>query len=117
MVGHFYQEHFYQGRFYQGHFYLGHFYLGHFYLGHFYLGHFYLGNISYILIIVSLCFIINKALSTGTYPDKLKIVKVIPIHKGGCTQDLNNFHPISLLSIFDKIIEKSIHSKLYMFLE
>ena len=51
------------------------------------------------------------SLSTGTYPDKLKIVKVIPIHKGGCTQDLNNFRPILLLSIFDKIIEKIIHSK------
>ena len=57
------------------------------------------------------------SLSTGTYLDKLKIVKVIPIHKGGCTQDLNNFRPISLLSIFDKIIEKIIHSKFYMFFE
>ena len=57
------------------------------------------------------------SLSTGTYPNILKIVKVIPIHKGGCTQDLNNFRPISLLSIFDKIIEKIIHSELYMFLE
>ena len=57
------------------------------------------------------------SLSTGTYPDKLKIVEVIPIHKGGCTQDLNNFRPISLLFIFDKIIEKIIHSKFYMFLE
>ena len=51
------------------------------------------------------------------YPDKLKIVKVIPIHKGGCTQDLNNFRPISLLSIFDKIIEKILHLKLYTFWE
>ena len=57
------------------------------------------------------------SLDTGTYPDKLKIVKVIPIHKGGCTQDLNNFRPISLLSIFDKIIEKILHLKLYRFLE
>ena len=56
------------------------------------------------------------SLSTGTYPDKLKIVEVMPIHKGGCTQDLNNFGPISLLSIFDKIIENIIHSKFYMFL-
>ena len=37
------------------------------------------------IIIIPLCFIINMSLSTGTYPDKLKIVKVIPIHKGGCT--------------------------------
>ena len=57
------------------------------------------------------------SLGTGIYPDKLKIVKVIPIHKGGSTQDLNNFQPISLLSIFDKIIEKILHLKLYTFLE
>ena len=57
------------------------------------------------------------SLDTGTYPDKLKIVKVIPIHKRDCTQDLNNFRPISLLSIFDKIIEKSLHLRLYRFLE
>ena len=55
--------------------------------------------------------------SSGYYPDKLKIVKVIPIHKGGSTQDLNNFRSISLLSIFDKIIEKIIHARLYEFLE
>ena len=57
------------------------------------------------------------SLDTGIYPDKLKIVKVIPIHKGGSTQDLNNFRPISLSSIFDKIIEKILHLKLYTFLE
>ena len=51
--------------------------------------------------------------SKGIFPEKLKIVKVIPLHKGGSTQDLNNFRPISLLSIFDKIIEKIIHKKLY----
>ena len=57
------------------------------------------------------------SLFSGIYLDKLKIVKVIPIHKGGSTQDLNNFRPISLLSIFDKIIEKIIHARLYQFLE
>ena len=44
-------------------------------------------------------------------------MKVIPIHKGGSTQDINNFRPISLLSIFDKIIEKIMHRRLYDFLE
>ena len=46
------------------------------------------------------------SISSGNYPDKLKTVKVIPTHKGGSTHDLNNFHPISLLSIFDKIINQ-----------
>ena len=53
---------------------------------------------------------------TGEYPNLLKIVKVIPIHKGGSTQDAINHRPISLLSIFDKIIEKLMHKRLYNFL-
>ena len=47
----------------------------------------------------------------------MKIVKVIPIHKGGSTQDVNNYRPISLLFIFDKIIENIMHKHLYVFLE
>ena len=44
-------------------------------------------------------------------------MKVIPIHKGGSTQDINIFRPISQLSIFDKIIEKIMHRRLCDFLE
>ena len=69
------------------------------------------------LIIIPLAYIINMSLRTGEYPDLLKLVKVIPIHKGGSTQDVNNYRPISLLSIFDKIIEKIMHKRLYSFLE
>ena len=69
------------------------------------------------LIIFPLAHIINISFLTGEYPELLKIVKVIPIHKGGSTQNLNNYRPISLLSIFDKIIEKIMHKKLYNFLE
>ena len=68
------------------------------------------------LIILPLAHIINMSLLTGVYPDLLKIAKVIPIHKGGSTQDINKYRPISL-SIFDKIIEKLIHKRLYNFLE
>ena len=69
------------------------------------------------LIILRLCKIINTSFTTGKFPDAIKIVKVIPFHKGGSMQDINNFRPISLLSIFDKIIEKLMHIKLYQFLE
>ena len=61
--------------------------------------------------------IINLSFSKGIFPGKLKMVKVVPLHKGGSTQDLKNFRPISLLSIFDKIIEKIMHKRLYHFLE
>ena len=69
------------------------------------------------LIIIPLAYIISMSLLTGEYPDLLKLVKVIPIFKGGETQDVNNYQPISLLSIFDKIIEKIMHKRLYAFLE
>ena len=61
------------------------------------------------LLIIPLAHIINMSFNTGVYPDLLKIVKVIPIHKGGSTQEVNNFRPIALLSIFDKIMEKIYH--------
>ena len=69
------------------------------------------------LIVIPLCRIINASFSTGIFPDILKTQKVIPLHKGGSTEEVNNFRPISLLSIFDKIIEKIMHKRLYEFLE
>ena len=54
------------------------------------------------------------SLLTGEYSDLLKLV--IPIHKDGSTQDVNNYRPISLLSIFDKIIEKVLHKRNIPFL-
>ena len=68
------------------------------------------------LIIEPLCEIITNSFSSGIFPDALKICKVVPIHKGESTQELNNYRPISLLSIFDKIIEKLMHKQLYNFL-
>ena len=58
------------------------------------------------LIIIHVANIINMSFRTGEYPELLRVVKVVPIHKGGSTQDINNYRPISLYSIFDKIVEK-----------
>ena len=69
------------------------------------------------LIVVPLCRIITSSFSTGIFPDILKVAKVIVLHKGGSTQEVNNYRPISLLSIFDKIIEKLMHKRLYDFLD
>ena len=69
------------------------------------------------LIVIPLCYIINISFSTGVFPDVLKVAKVITLHKGGSTQEVNNFRPISLLSIFDKILEKLMHKRLYTLLD
>ena len=60
---------------------------------------------------------LNISFTTGVFPDVLKVSKIIPLHKGGSTLEVNNFRPISLLSIFDKIIEKLMHKRLYDFLD
>ena len=45
--------------------------------------------------------IINLSISTGVYPKKLKMAKVIPIFKAHDNTDANNYKPISLLSNFN----------------
>ena len=60
--------------------------------------------------------IFNLSLSTGIFPDDMKIAKVIPIFKASNPQCLNNYRPISLLPAFSKLLEKLVHKKLYSFL-
>jgi len=44
--------------------------------------------------------IYNTSLESGIFPDKLKIAKVIPVHKKGDSRDVSNYTPISLLPVF-----------------
>ena len=56
--------------------------------------------------------IFNQSLNTGIFQEKLKIAKVIPIHKKGSLNDISNYHPISLLPSISKIFEKLIFKQL-----
>ena len=55
--------------------------------------------------------------STGLVPDQFKIANVIPIYKSGPEIILNNYRPISLLSILNKIIEKLVYTRLLSFID
>ena len=46
----------------------------------------------------------------------MKLAKVIPVFKKGQTDLVSNYRPISLLSIFDKLLEKIIYTRLSDFL-
>ena len=61
--------------------------------------------------------ICNWLIENGKYPDEPKIDRVIALYKKGVKYDPNNYRPISLLSHFDKILEKIICSRLVSFLE
>jgi len=58
-----------------------------------------------------LTFIINLIFTSGFFPDCLKIAKIIPIFKSGDPRIVGNYRPISLLSNFEKIIEKCMYSR------
>ena len=60
--------------------------------------------------------IINESFQCGTFPDKMKLAKVVPLLKKGCPLTASNFRPISLLSVFSKITEKVMYKRLYTFL-
>ncbi len=61
--------------------------------------------------------ILNLSLSTGIFPEKWKITKVVPIHKKGSLQDRGYFRPISILSTLSKLLEKHVHNAFYSFCE
>ena len=65
----------------------------------------------------NLTIIYNHYIELGEYPDAMKIAKVIPIYKKEIRSLPENYRPISLLSVFDKIFERLICHKLVDFLE
>ena len=64
----------------------------------------------------SLLKIINISISTGQFPDLLKVAKTIQIHKSGAQDDPANYRPISILSIISKVIEKHVTKHLFAYL-
>ena len=61
--------------------------------------------------------IVNLTFETFIFPVELKCAKVIPILKTGDPCLLNNYRPISLLSSFSKILEKTMYNKIMKFLD
>jgi len=56
--------------------------------------------------------IFNLSLAQGVFPDKLKLSRVVPVHKNGKTDICDNFRPIALQSNISKILEKLVCTKL-----
>ena len=54
----------------------------------------------------------NSCLSTGVFPDSLKIAMIKPIFKSGDPKQLNNYRPISILPFMSKILEKLIFDRM-----
>ena len=61
--------------------------------------------------------IFNISFESGTYPAKLKMSKITPIFKSDDESDANNYRPISLLSNFNRILEKIMYNRMKDFIE
>ena len=58
-------------------------------------------------------YIFNLSISTGLFPNSLKIARITPIYKSGDITDMSNYRPISVLPCFSKILERIMYNRLY----
>ena len=68
------------------------------------------------MISIPLTEIFNQSVLTGVYPAKLKYAKVIPVYKGEDETLPENYRPISLLSIYNRLFEKLLYCRLIKFI-
>ena len=67
------------------------------------------------IIAPSLVYIINKSITSGTFPSVWKEAKVKPLFKSGDKDDINNYRPISILPTVSKLIEKWVDVNFSLF--
>ena len=63
-----------------------------------------------------LSFIINRSFEEGVVSEFLKTAQVTPVRKNEETLTISTYRPTSLLSVFSKILEKSMYNIIYSFL-
>ena len=68
-------------------------------------------------IVTPFTYICNQSFLSGTFPNKMKLAKVIPLYKNGNHNVFTNYRPVSLLPQFSKIPEKLFSGKLDAFIK
>ena len=63
-----------------------------------------------------LAMVFNSSLKCGIFPDIWKLGRVRPIFKTGSRNDANNYRPISVISVFSRMLEKIVHDQLIEYL-
>jgi hypothetical protein len=59
--------------------------------------------------------LINLMIKNGTFPDSLKIAKVIPLFKKDNSHYFENYRPISILPSVSKVFERVIYNQIYKY--
>ena len=61
--------------------------------------------------------IFNSSIANGVFPDAWKTASVTPIHKSGSKSELNDYRPISAISVFARMFERLAHDQLSEFVK
>ena len=61
--------------------------------------------------------LVNESLGQGIFPNCLKTATVKPLFKSDDHQNLNNYRPISVVSVISKVFERVVHNRIYAFSE
>lgn len=61
--------------------------------------------------------LINETIQRGVFPTELKMSKITPLFKSGDRKCMNNYRPISVVSVFSKILEKLIKKRMLSFID
>ena len=67
-------------------------------------------------IVKPLSYICNMSLTSGIFPNNMKIAKVIPLYKANGKNEFTNYRPVSLLPQLSKILEKLFGIRLDSFI-
>lgn len=62
-----------------------------------------------------LCHMIKCIYETSIYPDCFKTALVVPINKSGDETAINDYRPVSMLTVFNKNVEKTLYKRIYDF--
>ena len=64
----------------------------------------------------SLTHIFNHGLISNCFPDEWKMARLVPIHKKGPRDLIENYRPISILPAISKIMERILYEQIYQYL-
>ena len=63
-----------------------------------------------------LCRLFNLSLQKHQFPSSWKVANVVPIFKKSDPQKVENYRPISLLSLISKVFEKCVYKQIHNFI-
>ena len=61
--------------------------------------------------------VFNKSMTTGEFPNIMKLAEVVPLYKNKEHYLESNYRPISLITTISKILEKIMYQRVYSFLQ